>query len=449
MSVCYTYTHQNCYYGAIMKCVTLEIFHNNQWHEAANISVQPDLVMSNGYRAPSILMYKAAYATEHLNAYSNASLSVNYPPNYELIKSPQWPPFLLDLLPSGAGRRALLNLHNLPDQQAKSDWFLLNVGASCPPGNMRIQQAVQPELIDKHEGFDKNEIIGRQDDFIEYARSHGAPVAGSTGAQGDAPKYLLTRDHHGKWHADGALSDKHAQKHYLVKYPRGKTEQDARVLYYESFYHDIARTLGLRVHESVEWINDTLLIPRFDRHVQTDLVERYGLESLCSVAGVAEFGQSIDQLTLCNAFLKHVNEPTIELVEYLKRDICNFAFCNTDNHARNTALIKFSNGMIQLSPLYDFAPMALDPEGIARTCRWQDCENGVNTDWPLIVKTLQRNLTTDVDFAKVTAELHEFHYHLDDILTKLTDYDFDHYFLVKLNDRIKTVINKLKELKHG
>ncbi len=374
---------------------------------------------------------------------------MNYPPNFELIKLPHWPPFLLDLLPSGAGRRALLNLHNLPEQQAKSDWFLLNVGAACPPGNMRIQEAVQPELIDKHNGFDKSEIIGRKDDFIEYARAHGAPVAGSTGAQGDAPKYLLTRDHQGKWHADGALSDAHAQKHYLVKYPRGNTEKDKLILYYEALYHEMARTLGLRVHDALQWVDDTLFIPRFDRCVEANKIERYGLESLCSVAGVAESDQAIDQSTLCAIFLKYVDQPTAELIEYLKRDICNLSFCNTDNHARNTALIKYCDGAIELSPLYDFAPMALDPEGIARTCRWRDLEDGVNTNWKNIVSTLQNTVSVDVNFATVAQELYQFHYRLDDLLNKLNDYEFDEKFSKQLKGKIEATVCKLKELNHG
>ena len=48
----------------------------------------------------------------------------------------------------------------------------------------------------------------------------------------------------------------------------------------------------------------------------------------------------------------------------------NSALRNTDNHARNTAFIKYADGTVKLSPLYDFAPMFLDPEGIARASVW-------------------------------------------------------------------------------
>ncbi len=45
---------------------------------------------------------------------------------------------------------------------------------------------------------------------------------------------------------------------------------------------------------------------------------------------------------------------------------------NTDNHGRNTSVLKQADGRIALSPLYDFAPMFLDRSGIARVSRWAD-----------------------------------------------------------------------------
>src|SRR5690606_38418025 len=56
---------------------------------------------------------------------------------------------------------------------------------------------------------------------------------------------------------------------------------------------------------------------------------------------------------------------------YLKRDLANIALGNKDNHTRNTALQRFNNGIIQLTPLFDFAPMWLHPDGIARTTPWE------------------------------------------------------------------------------
>lgn len=43
---------------------------------------------------------------------------------------------------------------------------------------------------------------------------------------------------------------------------------------------------------------------------------------------------------------------------------------NTDNHGRNTAFIKTYES-IQISPLFDFAPMVLDDSGIPRATKWK------------------------------------------------------------------------------
>lgn len=50
---------------------------------------------------------------------------------------------------------------------------------------------------------------------------------------------------------------------------------------------------------------------------------------------------------------------------YMLRDILNLALRNTDNHGRNAAVLR-TGGQVGLSPIFDFAPMFLDPEGPGR-----------------------------------------------------------------------------------
>ena len=249
-----------------MKC-DIEIFHHNQWHLAATFSV-PENQVVRGYSGSGTLIYNINYAVENLDKSDYTALSCRNPVNFDFYNLPTWPPFLLDLLPSGAGRRAILNQLSMPDRGSKSDWPLLLYGASNPVGNLRIKQAVlQSEDSLPHPGFTQAEIVERAEGFIEYAHSHGAPVAGSSGVQGDAPKFLLTQDKHGRWHADGALPDSLAKKHWIVKFPRGHLSSDYAVLRNEFFYYKVARALGLRVHAPPEFVNNTLFIPRFDREV--------------------------------------------------------------------------------------------------------------------------------------------------------------------------------------
>lgn len=428
--------------------VDIEIFHQNAWHLAATFTLLGETAWEKGYRAPGLLAYDAEFAIDHINQAGITAVSACYPVNFAIVKTDTWPGFLLDLLPSGAGRRALLNFLNQADQGPKSDWQLLMQGAGNPPGNLRIKQAAKLLHHSQHPGFAKAEIIERAEMFIEYARGHGAPVSGSTGVQGDAPKFLLTCDYHNRWHADGVLSDAEALHHFIVKFPRGHLDSDKAVLRNEAAYYRVAQIAGLRVHALPEYTNNTLFIPRFDRKTEHKKVLRYGQESLCSLAGVADFGQAIPMEILCDAFMPHVTHPKQELKEFLLRDVMNVALGNTDNHARNTAISKYPDGTIALSPLYDFAPMILDEQGIARISRWQDGEINGFPEWGIIAEVVakrftQYQITADelrqlfFDFAKTTEQL-------PDIMhTSHVDSDL----IERLDGRIKDVTRTLKQAK--
>jgi serine/threonine-protein kinase HipA len=113
---------------------------------------------------------------------------------------------------------------------------------------------------------------------------------------------------------------------------------------------------------------------------QADTVRR-----LVSVLGgqyrVREKGESFDH----EAFV----------VEWVRRDFLNVAFGNSDNHGRNSALLKGPEG-IRLSPVFDFAPMRMDPEGVVRTLRWSPpLEAGGTFDWHAVARELSDLISPD------------------------------------------------------
>jgi len=352
-----------------MEC-TLEIYFDNKWHQAAIFKVE-DQELSRGYRGRSELYYTDDFALTYSGERGNKALSCNLPVILlpEILSS--WPPFILDLLPSGAARSYWTAELGLVDGPG-ADWKLLLRGAGNPPGNIRVAEAAPPPDTQGHPGFARSEIVDRKENFIEYARSHGAPIVGSSGAQGDAPKFLLTTDRSGNWHADGVLPDKDAQQHWLVKFPRGRTQRDRQVIQNEAAYMRVAKGFGIRVEQLPEYESDCLFVPRFDRVAKQSTVRRLGLESIISLAGIADFGVFIKHEIFCRAITKHCTAPVTELREYLFRDVLNYTLGNVDNHGRNTALLKKEDGTVALSPLYDFAPMFLDPSGMVRVSRWQD-----------------------------------------------------------------------------
>lgn len=347
---------------------TLQIYLDNRWTTAGTFESSLRDV-ARGIAGSGWFEYDTDFTLAHLDNASGCRLGLGYPINFELYKGDRWPPFLLDILPSGAGRRVWLRRLGLTGNEA-ADWQLLLNGAGNPPGNIRVAEAVIPPA-GPHPGFTKEEIIEKQADFIEYAEARGAVVAGATDVQGDAPKFLLVRDRKRRWHPDGALEDRDVLDCWLVKFPRGKTDADRAVLRNESPYYEVARRFGIRTGKRLKFTRDALFIPRFDRETTAGGLVRHGLESLSSAAGIAEYGRRGDHAVFCAAIATFATDAKTDLREYLRREILNVALRNTDNHGRNSAFIKYADGTVMLSPLYDFAPMFLDPEGIPRSSRWE------------------------------------------------------------------------------
>lgn len=365
---------------------TIEIYLGGRWVTAGFFEPDPAGI-SRGIGGGGRFDYDIDYAVSHLGGGIPFQVGCRYPVDFEFHREPRWPAFLLDLLPSGAGRRVWLRRLDLRDGEG-GDWPLLLHAAGNPPGNLRIAEAAL-EPRPGHRGFEREEIVTRHEDFIEYAERHGAIVAGATDVQGEAPKFLLAQDSRGRWHADGALCDQEASHFWLVKFPRGRTEADRAVLRNEAPYYEVARRCGVRTGPPLEHLDDALFIPRFDRRVVNGRVERFGLETLASAAGQSEFGKRGSHLEFCKALALYATSPGEEIVEYVRRDILNTALRNTDNHGRNTALIKYPDGAVVLSPLYDFAPMFLDPEGIPRASRWEGLEPEIGRpDWGGVAEAL-------------------------------------------------------------
>lgn len=349
-------------------------------------------MVAGGVRSSTRLEYDFDYLADvtELDARDGRALSCRYPVGYGVHAEDAWPAFLLDVIPSGAARRfweAQLGVPNAPS----SDWAVLVAGGGNPPGNVRVHEAVEAleRAPPQHAGFSREDVLERADGFIEYARSQGASIAGGSGAAGDAPKFLLREDDAGRWHADGAVADARTARSWIVKFPRSPRSVDRLVLETEAAWYRLAARLGARVLGPLTWERDCLFfIPRFDRPRGDDgSIARLGMESLCSLAGVSDFGVPIAKEALATALARFVTDPARELRELVLRDVLDVALGNTDNHAHNTAVLKRLDGTVELTPLYDFAPMVLDPQGIARVCRWRDEDDGFPI-WSRVAETL-------------------------------------------------------------
>jgi serine/threonine-protein kinase HipA len=158
-----------------------------------------------------------------------------------------------------------------------------------------------------------------------------------------------------------------------------------------------------------------LFVERFDRQVVagkggTAQVQRHSQESLYALCGVSGFAGKLTHNEAIARLAKAAANPQEAVIEYLRRDLANIVLGNKDNHGRNTAVTRLAGG-VALTPLFDFCPMYLHPDGIARRTRWVDAigrlDSG-NPDWVWVCKVAADALGIDErvirDALKVTAE---------------------------------------------
>lgn len=381
---------------------TLQIFINGVWRDAAVLDLTGDL--NRGVDAATYLIYLPSYALDHWNRSDAAALSVNAAVDLSTYPARTWPPFLVDLLPQGYGRVELLKQLQRDDAVGPAaDWALLCAGAGNPIGNIRIKEAhewVTARTGNTTRGFTMEEVASRAGDFNEYLAQHGLFLAGSSGIQGEWPKILLTRAHDGLFYLDHTLPDEQAQQHFIVKFGRGNDESLRNILRLEAPYMRLAKGLGLHVHADLLLRERALFIPRFDRQVTDGRVTRYAQESVASLCGIGGFGAVPSHNDVCRRLGDVAHAPAREIIEYIKRDIANIALGNKDNHARNTAIQRRHDGTVSLTPLFDFAPMWLHPDGIARRIRWQ-ADDGGSPNWASVIE--QACDAAKVDRATVSA----------------------------------------------
>lgn len=342
-----------------------------------------------GVAAATYLVYLPDYAIRYWKYNDAAALSVNVPVDLESYAEDRWPAFLADLLPQGYGRIELLKQLKRDDAAGPvADWALLCAGAGNPIGNLRIKEAhawIMARSGNRVRGFSIEEVAARAGDFNEHLAQHGLFLAGSSGVQGEWPKILLTQAHDGLLYLDHTLPDEDAKAHYIVKFGRGNDEALANILRLEAPYMQLAKGLGLNVHADLILQERALFIPRFDRAVTQDGVVRYGQESIASLCGIGGFGRVPSHNDVCGKLGEVATDPTRDIIEYIRRDVANIVLGNKDNHARNTAIQRRLDGTIGLTPLFDFAPMWLHPDGIARRVRWQ-ADDGGSPVWRSVIE---------------------------------------------------------------
>lgn len=389
--------------------LTLQIHFDKTWHDAAQVSL-PD--PERGTFGVSRLRYETDYAVEWMFHDDLHATSLVLPVELMLThESPRWFGFLEDIMPAGASRRFWVDYLGIQHlSSGRQDTKLLARGTIAPVGNFRVKEAVPDNRLRDALGerrFPVQSVVERDVDFLEYAQQMGAASGGATGAGGEAPKLLLRLTADEQVWIDTWQDEVHcADLPMLVKFPRGRrSADDCDILRAEYHYYkelaalgiDTIETDAMRLIEGERY--PSLWLPRFDMHYRDGAWIRYGLESVYSLLGASpgtflRHGETLRRLVALLQGQYRIREggETFDtrafVIEWVRRDLLNIAFGNSDNHGRNTALLKRPEG-VWLSPVYDFAPMRADSEGVTRTTQWgPPLEAGGEYDWHAVAKSL-------------------------------------------------------------
>ncbi|SDV08957.1 serine/threonine-protein kinase HipA [Pseudomonas mucidolens] len=374
--------------------LTVQVFEAGRWQDAMLLTF---VDLQNGFAGPCRFGYESAYLTEHLDHIDTLfapAVSVRVRPIWGQEAHTHAPAFLYDIAPAGAAKRFLLGLMGQAKPEGMStDLFLLAHSTPAPIGHMRIKESVRVEENRPAIGFSRKDVVDRDNRFLEYAYEQGAAIGGATGAGGEAPKLLLTQSHDGLLYPDAVVDDAQVSQHWFIKFARHRAlQRDQDILRSEYHYYKALQALGI---ETVaidglaleEASRPSLWMHRFDRKVGAQGVERLPVESLYSAAGVIAPGSSMDHMRvvqmLVNLWRSAGQEAQVAdlVADYLRRDLLNKILGNSDNHGRNTSIIR-EHDRLRLAPIYDLAPMVMDDEGITRTTKWPSpLEVAGDIDW--------------------------------------------------------------------
>ncbi|MCE0904413.1 HipA domain-containing protein [Pseudomonas putida] len=372
--------------------LTIQAFSDGAWRDAATLTVENPERVADGR---CLVAYDGDYIIANVDRMEDRcelALSVNLPLNWDHHDVKGYPAFLYDIIPSGAAKDSLESRYGrLKPEGVEMGLYLLERFTPAPIGHLRIKESVEGLQPDRSEAFARAEVVDRTNEFLEYAYETGAALGGATGANGQAPKLVMTEAHGGALYADAMLPDDQACRHWLIKFARNRGgERDQDILRTEFHYYkavaalglDTVATDGLALEEAVK---PSLWMPRFDRRVVDGVVERIPLESVYSICGITGYAHPMAHAEvvhrLVGLWIDNGQQDEVDdlVFEYVRRDLLNRILGNTDNHGRNTSIMRVG-GKFRLAPIYDLAPMILDEEGITRTTKWAAERKG-SSNW--------------------------------------------------------------------
>ncbi|AZF02744.1 hypothetical protein C4J95_5330 [Pseudomonas orientalis] len=392
----------------------LQIFTAGYWRDAMRLEFSEP---QKGFAGPCRFHYRQDYLVDNLDDIQqpfHTSVSARFPLEWDVAVLKSAPAFLHDIAPAGAAKRFLMQrIGREKPREIDEDLFLLGRSTPAPIGNMRIKESVLALDGEVPIGFSRHDVISRNTSFLEYAYEQGAAIGGATGAGGEAPKLLMSQDTEGLLYPDAILNDDDVAQHWFIKFPRNQaTQNDQDILRSEYHYYMALHALGIETVAAKglaleESTRPSLWMHRFDRRQDERGVERLAVESIYSLAGVTTPGSYMDHLEVVRLLVEQWRAVGQEgqiadlVAEYLRRDLLNKVLGNSDNHGRNTSIIREPKAL-RLAPIYDLAPMVMDAEAVTRTTKWPKAlEKAGDINWKGVCQALAGIVDPEQSFERL------------------------------------------------
>lgn len=307
-------------------------------------------------------LYDADYV-----AAGGAPLSLSLPVEDEAFGDVETRAFFANLLPENAQLQRIMEREGLARDDVVG--LLKHLGADCA-GSVSCLPLDRPPikspgvLAEDYEPLDDNALLKivkslRDERRLPSELSDPSPVAG---VQSKVAVALLPNGVFALPRSGSRVPTTH-----ILKVPARRDARDTR---YEEAAAIMAAAAGLDVSVPTAiriGDVDALLIERFDRHVADGVVTRIHQEDFAQALGLpselkyqrrGQPGRWFDVVAAVS-ILDQTRDPAAGRLAFLKTTVFNLCIGNTDNHAKNHAILYDAPGAPRFAPLYDLLPIRL------------------------------------------------------------------------------------------
>jgi len=310
-------------------------------------------------------LYNADYASA-----GGPSLSLSLPVDMEAFGDIETRAFFANLLPENAQLQRVMEREGLARDDVVG--LLKHLGADCAGSVSCVPTGAAPikspgVLTEDYEPLEDRALLRIAKSLRDERRLPGE-VADPSPVAGVQSKIALTVLPGGAF----ALPREGTRvpTTHILKVPgrrdaRDTRNEEAAAILASAAGLDVSIPTAIKIGEV-----DALLIARFDRQVRNGVVTRVHQEDFAQALGLpselkyqrrGKPGRCFD-IEAALTVLDRTRDPQAARLAFLRATVFNLCIGNTDNHAKNHAVLYDGPGAPRFAPLYDLLPIRLSKE---------------------------------------------------------------------------------------